>query len=297
MNLGTLSNPLRVPAWTVKNPDGKEATVLYLLKSNGSSGFYAYENTDGITLTPWTEYKKEHAASEDQGETEGNSAIPVSTEDESAAEKGPGFFRRNLIWIIIIAAILLLLIIAAFTVYRMSRRQEAAEMDEERRERSGARNRDRAYRRTYDSSYSNDSAEELEPFDISFENAFPDELGLNNARKRAQRSNEKFVDANGMLDESAFEDLDKSYSELDDPYAVPQEPKNQDYIEPSDFGTGQARPRRTQRSVLDEPIIPEEVEMDDPAPETIYTKKGRSKSPYQELLEDDFEVVDFTKKK
>ena len=47
---------------------------------------------------------------------------------------------------------------------------------------------------------------------------------------------------------------------------------------------------------LNDPIIPEDV--DDPAPsETIYTKKARSKSGYQELLEDDFEVVDFSKKK
>ena len=44
-------------------------------------------------------------------------------------------------------------------------------------------------------------------------------------------------------------------------------------------------------------IIPEEVDVDDPAPETIYTKKAKSKSGYQELLEDDFEVVDFSKKK
>ena len=298
VNLGTLSNPLRVPAWLVNCPDESDATVLYLLKSNGTSGYYVYDNAEGITLTPWEEYKKEHNAQSDNNENGDKNVEPVSTEEETPEKDKGGFFRKNLIWIVIIAAILLLLIIAVFVVYKMSRRQEAMEIDEERRERRSAQEKNRTYRKQYDSSYTNDHTEDLEPFDISFENAFPDELGLNNSRRRPrERSNESFVDTNGALNESAFEELDRSITDEEDPYAYRQEPRNRDYVEPSDFGTGHARPKRTPKSALDDPIIPEEVDVDDPAPETIYTKKAKSKSGYQELLEDDFEVVDFSKKK
>ena len=299
VNLGTLSNPQRVPAWLVKCPDESDATVLYLLKSNGTSGYYVFDNAEGITLTPWEEYKREHQSKSIDDETDDTKEEPLPSNDEKPEKDGMGFLQKNLIWVVIIAAILLLLIIAVFVVYRMSRRQEAMEIDEERRERRTAQNRNqnRSARKQYDSSYTNDHTEDLEPFDISFENAFPDELGLNNARRRARKQNESFVDTNGALNESAFEDLDKNLADEEDPYAYRQEPKNRDYVEPSDFGTGHARPKRQTKSALDDPIIPEEVDVDDPAPETIYTKKAKSKSGYQELLEDDFEVVDFSKKK
>ena len=300
VNLGTLSNPQRVPAWLVKCPDGSDATVLYLLKSNGTSGYYVFDNAEGITLTPWEEYKKDHNSEGDDEDSTDTKAEPIPAETDAPEKDSMGFLRKNLIWVVIIAAILLLLIIAVFVVYKMSRRQEAMEIDEERRERKPVQSKRQASRKPYDSSYTNDHTEDLEPFDISFENAFPDELGLNNSRRRARERSERpeeYVDTNGALSESAFEDLDRTLTDEEDPYAYHQEPKNRDYVEPRDFGTGHARTKRPQKSSLDDPIIPEEVDVDDPAPETIYTKKPKSKSGYQELLEDDFEVVDFSKKK
>ena len=294
VDLGTMSNPLKVPAWLIRMPDGQTATVLYLLKSNSTSGFYVYENTDGITLTPLDEFKKDHKG--DSEDSEKSSSVEPVTEEptKSDSDKEPGFFRQNLIWVVIISAILLLIIIAVFVVFKMSRRQEEMEYQEDLRERAAQQEKNRPGKK-YDSSYTNNTTEELEPFDISFENAFPDELGLNKKPQRTERRQDvDFVGRDGMLKENAFEDLDKSLNEADARYDGYREPENRDYIEPKDFGTGHARPKRPVRPGSED-ILPEDV--DEPAPsETIYTKKSKARSEYQELLEDDFEVVDFRKK-
>lgn len=186
---GANGQTLAVPGWLVYDKELNETAVIYLTDREGKSGFYVYQNVNGaISLLPWDEYEAKLDETEEETETtEAETTTEavvteIGTSETEAPEEERSFLDDYLIWIIIIAVIIVLIIAAIIVVFFMSKKQEAEEgalgfeADEEDREKLPR----------YDSSYSNQSKYDPDPFDYSFENSFPDEMEVEAEKEPAE---------------------------------------------------------------------------------------------------------------
>ncbi len=198
VNLATVTSAasMIVPAWIAEDIEGAERTLLYLASDDGTRKFFVYESKNGaVTLTEWEKFNAEEETTEEETteetttekETTEESTVVVST--TAAPEKKSGLLKNYVIWLVIIGVIILLLIVAIVVVFVMGRKQEEAEaaLDDEDEELPDEDEGDGFITggpdddfQPYESSYTRPEQDDLEPFDISFEDAFPEEMGLKN---------------------------------------------------------------------------------------------------------------------
>lgn len=185
-----------VPAWTALDADGGDHTLLYLGCDDGSRGYYVYDTSSGaVTLTDWNRYLDGETDAEKVTELETEVKETEAAETEASttaavAKKGKSL-KSYVIWLIIIGVIIVLLITAIIVVFFMSKQQEAEEAaldeDEEDDTDDGDDETDESDDRlpgSYGSSYAKPEVDDLEPFDIDFEDAFPEEMGIGAPEKQ-----------------------------------------------------------------------------------------------------------------
>lgn len=199
VNLGTVTsvNNMVVPAWNAEDREGTERTLLYLASDDGTRQFFVYESKSGaVKLTEWEKFNEEETETTEETseetteeETTEETTVVVTTE---APEKKGGLFKNYVIWLVIIGVIIVLLVVAIVVVFYMGKKQDAEEAaldddDEDPTDPADSDDGDGFITgnveddfQAYDSSYSRPEQDDLEPFDINFEDAFPDEMGFKN---------------------------------------------------------------------------------------------------------------------
>lgn len=190
VDLTRIGSPnVQVPGWIAEDSAGKDVTLLHLAGEDGKREFFVYDDSGaGIQLIPWSEYEPEEKSEEEETTEEETSSEEETTEEsteetstEEETKKKSGLDSKFLIWLIIIGAIILLLIIAIVVVFFMSRKQEREENDLDDEDPEDFRTK------PYDSNYTpgmpGTEDEDTDPFDISFEDAFPEEMHVQAAVK------------------------------------------------------------------------------------------------------------------
>ncbi|MBQ6680330.1 MAG: hypothetical protein IJM76_10015 [Lachnospiraceae bacterium] len=208
VDVGSLSaGSTIVPGFTADGADGKSVVILYLISDKGEGSYYIYDNTGGsITLTPYVEPEPE---SETETEEEETTEETTSESEEESVEptkepggSGIGVLRNYLIWLIIIGVIIVLLIVAIIVVSRMSRRQEAEENELDLNKNVF----DRTPAEEFESSYSPKASNGVEPFETSFENAFPEEMHVRGDAAQAAGNAEEAAAAGAAVAAAAVPD-------------------------------------------------------------------------------------------
>lgn len=148
VNVAKTQKVIRIPSFNIIDDNGAEVTLLYLSSENGKADFYVYSSDKGlsgvITYDAYNKGKGESKASESQSDTP-----PKKTSGVTSIQ----------LWIIIISILLFLLIMILIVVFVLSKRKENADDDDEFID-------------------DDDEAEEEDekPFDLNFENTFPEEM-------------------------------------------------------------------------------------------------------------------------
>ena len=279
------SQPVSVPAWNIQDSEKVQYPLICLVGEDGSKNWFAYEGTgEAATLTPWKDFQErlsseaaETAETETESETGSESVSETLTLSTAAATteaaKPRGSLLGNyLIWIILGILIVMLLIAAVIIVIQMSRKQEEEEREidlEEMPEDDFILDRDR-----FDTAYTQED-NALDPFEVDFENAFPEEMGLNTVETTVSEA---------PL-EGEILDREPQTVPAPDPVPVPDE---------GDYEEVRVRVRKTE-------IKDTEVYIRRKAGSHQKTdvdpQRGAMTTRYDEVLSDDFEVVDFSDRK
>jgi len=186
-----------VPAFSVVDAGGNNVTVLYLASANNTSEYYVYSDERGIpVLTEWNEYAKnvviketsiekttetEKATKKEKTTEEKTSTTAASTtRTESATsvqETEPlvsaSIFKKPLTWGLIVLGLFFLVLITVLIVFRINKRQDEEEAEL-------APDFDSFRNDGFGSNYQQGGGPDLQPFDVNFEDAFPEEMRLPN---------------------------------------------------------------------------------------------------------------------
>ena len=177
-----------VPGFVTVSEAGEKLNVVYLCDPSGKRDYYVvYTEDEQIRIELYDDYMKTHvpeteseapSSSESEAET-----VPSVTEGPSqSGEETPGTQQNPyLFWIILVGVILFLVILAIILVVYFNRKQEDEELETDfdepdPKEAFELFNRVKERDRT-DSDY-NPNAIPGEDFNVSFENAFPAEMGI-----------------------------------------------------------------------------------------------------------------------
>lgn len=201
----------RVPCYIVEDQGGEELKLLCLLTDDGRRDYYVYEVlSDRVRLVSYTDYEKAKGYSvEDTTESERSFSPETPGENE-------GFLKNYIVWILIGGIILAIIIAALVLVFIMTKKQENAEalIDEDDHSEDDDFNEFNDFVEEVEpevpfdiSSYSNPTSDdrkaEGESFDVSFENAFPDEVSIvvkKESRESGDGSSEKEGTINRVFD-------------------------------------------------------------------------------------------------
>jgi len=207
-------------AFLVKDTRGDEVTLVYLTAVNGYLDYYVITEENGIpVLTAWNEYidslpeettKTKAATTKEEETTKKTSAATtaatteeVTTEYSDIGDLSPvSVFRRPLTWILICIGMFLLVLVTVLVVFRISRRQ-----DEEEAELDSAF--DEYDEPEFESSYSQSRGSDLKPFDVNFEDAFPEELSGKNTEPEAEEQEIPEANAGENAEETVAENIEK----------------------------------------------------------------------------------------
>ncbi|MBR6405412.1 MAG: hypothetical protein IKS18_04360 [Lachnospiraceae bacterium] len=279
-----------VPGWNVEDKEGKLVPLLYLAGDDATRSFFAYQETDsGISMIPWKEFRENQKKTEEESsdtetetdttetETESITMTVLPTPETSAAQDQPGSLLGNyILWIVVAALVVMLLVAAVIIVVQMSRKQDAEEREidfEEIPEDDDLFSEDDddfLDQDRFDTAYTQED-NELRPFDFSFEDAFPEEMGVSPHREE-----------------------------------IAPEPVEGEIIDPEPFGAEPLDPASDEADSYEEVRV--RVRRTEIRDTEVYVKRKTGKdvrnnpesstpSVYQEVLQDDFEVVDFDSKR
>ncbi len=312
-----------VPGFLVKDMEDNLVTLVCMTKEGGSRAFFVYDNQNGaLMLTPWSEYEEKitgtsspeteepsietQPSSETQSLPPLNSSVsPQTADDKASGESGfLNFVKDYAVWLIILLAILILIIIAIIVVRKMSRNQDAIEkrLDREEEEDYGDS--------SYTGSYNQKKVQDPEPFDIDFEDAFPDELQV---RKKASPKTPVKKKADAASFEEETDDLQIRYDRELRRRAYEVEEEERREIERASEREEAAKRRIAARKAAEDARKAEEEayrayekaeeerklreEEEKRLQEEAFRKK-QNRERFRSLLdEDDFEVIDFSQKK
>ncbi len=181
-------NLIEVPCLYVQDISGSQDTLFCLKSYSGTSDYYVVlENEAGNTVfLSYNELDERlREVEEEMTKTSSDETVLPSSESvtPSSSESPNGNKNRNSLllnyklWLGIIIFVILVLIIAIIIVFRMSRKQDEEEEEIEEFERSARRRHDIMNQPGgTESGYNNHYSDEPEPFDISFEDSFPEEM-------------------------------------------------------------------------------------------------------------------------
>ncbi len=279
-----------VPGWNVEDKEGKLVPLLYLAGDDATRSFFAYQETDsGISMIPWKEFRENQKKTEEESsdtetetdttetETESITMTVLPTPETSAAQDQPGSLLGNyILWIVVAALVVMLLVAAVIIVVQMSRKQDAEEREidfeeiPEDDDLFAEDDDDFLDQDRFDTAYTQED-NELRPFDFSFEDAFPEEMGVSPHREE-----------------------------------IAPEPVEGEIIDPEPFGAEPLDPASDEADSYEEVRV--RVRRTEIRDTEVYVKRKTGKdvrnnpesstpSVYQEVLQDDFEVVDFDSKR
>ena len=180
---------MEVPCLYVQDIAGSKDTLFCLKSYSGTSDYYVVlENEAGNTV--FLSYKElderlreveeemTKSSSDDSVLPSSEDLVPSSASNGSDENKSRNSLLFNYkLWLGIIIFVILVLIIAIIIVFRMSRKQDEEEEEIEAFERNARRKHDIMNQPGgTESGYNNHYSDEPEPFDISFEDSFPEEM-------------------------------------------------------------------------------------------------------------------------
>ncbi len=300
-----------VPGWNVEDASHDLYPLIYLIGDDGSRSFFAYQDDNGsISLTPWADFKESLTESETESEStvesteETSESQTISVTPETAStepERQESLLGNYVIWIVIAVLIVALLVAAIIIVVQMSRKQDEEEReidfeeipeDDELLVQDEYMDQDR-----FDTAYTQED-NDLRPFDISFEDAFPDEIGYKKPSADLQEDSvdsfERPKDPSAGFRGEIDEWTEPVQGEVVDP--VPEGTLPEDFSE-DDYEEVRVRVRHTE--IKDTEVYVRRKAGPKNRRENSNPENAKKEMPaiYDEVLQEDFEVVDFNDKK
>ena len=168
----------------VSAAEGEEVKLLQIKGYDSSARYYVMTEEEGaVKAVPFTAYFDKET---EESSSEESSSEPETSPSESSSEPvkpspipGANFLKNYKLWLGLLLLIILILIIAIIIVFRMSRKQDREEAEIEEKEREARDDHDLLKSRNeIESGYSNTVSKDPDPFDVSFEDSFPEEMEI-----------------------------------------------------------------------------------------------------------------------
>jgi len=249
--------------------DAKKKPILLILlvSQQGFSNYYVYDDSSGfLKLTPYEDYTKELTSQ--KAITTQTKTIATKVTESTSGQETKGFFDDYVVWLLIIGIVIALLIIAVVVVIYLNKRQDAEEKEIDFDEEELQSPYEFLKQKRMMTSGYNSEQEDVESFDVNFENSFPEEMDI--------------------AEDETVDEEEKRLNELMDL-------EDQVVLDPDDYEEEEERPKK---ATVDENT--QQVDFDKMRQEISRFKQEEKDNPENPsvkdkkvLSEDDFDKIDF----